>query len=143
MHDNNSDVAYTVCMAIRIASHQFDGLGDESDDRLEKILVEEFATLEHEELVSAQEHIEDLMLHQPGNRTFQKAISVLVEISVLKAQSSMLSRLKILAGQSYLSPAEAEDVAEFLTNEAVAKAVRLLGQVLGFLRKRADVIIPE
>jgi hypothetical protein len=130
-------------MALTISKQgQYEGLESESDDRLERLFRQELATLEHEELVASQEQVEDLLLHRP-NSLFQKAISVLAELVVMKSQPSPLVRLRILAGQGFLTMNQAKDIARYLTNEQVAKIVKLMSQVLIELRKRSDVIIPE
>jgi len=130
-------------MATALPIHRdYSDLEQESDDRLEQIFKSELATLEHEELVRTQEQVEDLLLHR-GNYIFQKAISVLAELVVLKSQHAPMARLKTLAGEGYLSMNEAEDMARYLSNEQVAKVIRLLAQVLHELRKRSDVIVSE
>lgn len=120
----------------------YEGLERESDDRLERLFKTELATLEHEELIRCQEQVEDMLLHR-ANSTFQKAISVLAELVVLKTQTAPLARLRVLAGEGYLSMQQAEDIARYITNEQVAKVIRLLSQLLVELRKRSDVIVSE
>lgn len=130
-------------MELPPAPLQPDDLSRKSDDALERLIKTELRSLEHEELMHVHEDIQDLVLQQPQNMTWHKALAVVSELDSLRSKDSPLPRLQVLAGKNFLSVAEAEDIALRIQNEYIVKVIRLLAKLLAVLRKRADFIEPS
>lgn len=122
---------------------QSDDLSRKSDEAIERLIKAELRSLEHEELMHVHEDIQDLVLQQPQNMTWHKALAVVSELDSLRSKDSPLPRLQVLAGKNFLSVAEAEDIALRIQNEYIVKVVRLLAKILATLRSRADFIEPS
>jgi hypothetical protein len=125
------------------APPQSDDLDRKSNDALERLIKTELRSLEHEELMHVHEDIQDLLLQQPQNMTWHKALAVVSELDSLRSKDSPLPRLLVLAGKNFLSVAQAEELALRIQNEYIIKVVRLLARILAVLRKRAEFIEPS
>lgn len=130
-------------MELPPAPLQPENLSHKSDDALERLIKTELKSLEHEELMHVHEDIQDLILQQPQNMTWHKALAVVSELDSLRSKESPWPRLQVLAGKNFLSVVQAEELALRIQNEYIVKVVRLLARILAVLRKRADVIEPS